>query len=298
MDEEGSISPELFQFGNEGIYQATTELGPFLTGFDKKEYLASGDRTSYEVNSLGFRSPELKHVDLVALGCSQTFGQGVDDSLIWPKLLSDLLGVSYVNLGTPGASIQTMLSYLMKYVREYGKPKTVAAVLPGFNRISIALRLDQNTVDALAARSDGVGYQTVNLAIRKEHKKDVPSYSKRPHNLEDILSLEVALHQSMFALATLIEYCKVAEIKLVFSTWNEPMAALLNEKIENPSTEVDLSDYVFAAIKDEYVTTCHREEKIKYPDAWEFGIDPGHHMGVHCHIHFAEAFAYKLKDIK
>lgn len=298
INKQSNISPEIFQFGNEGVYQFFTELGPYLTGFNEKEYLDSGDKTYYEVNSLGFRSPEFKHVDLVALGCSQTFGQGVDNSLIWPKLLSDLLGVSYVNLGVPSAGIQTMLSCLMKYVRDYGKPKAVAALLPGFNRINLALRLDQNTITSLASHSAGFTYQTINLDVREEHKKNVPVYSKRPHNLEEILSFEVALHQSMFALTTLIEYCRVAEIKLVFSTWNESMAALLAEKINNPSTEVDLSDCVFAAIKDEHLETCHEDEKIKYPDAWEVGIDPGSHMGVHSHIHFAEAFAEKLKDIR
>lgn len=301
IENMSDLSPELFKYRES--YLPITELELFVTGYLKEE-MSEKDKacdagTVYTLNSEFFRSPEFGQVDLIALGCSQTFGQGVDDHVIWPRLLGESMGVSYVNLGMPSSSVHAMLSSLLVYIRRYGKPKYVAALLPGYRRIAMPLRHEYNSSAATSReqRESGVvGYENLNLAYREQDgaKKDVPLYSKRPYIMDDILAYEVPLHQSMTALSVMIEYCRVADIKLVFSSWNSGMDELLREKLNNPMTEIDLSGYI-SMPTNRMLKSCHEEQSALYQDIWDRARDCGHHMGAHEHIHYAELFEESLK---
>ena len=63
----------------------------------------------YTLNSHGYRCPEFNTIDwqntIVTLGCSNTFGIGVDDSEIYARLLQDKLGTPVVSLGMGGTDI-------------------------------------------------------------------------------------------------------------------------------------------------------------------------------------------------
>jgi hypothetical protein len=90
-------------------------------GTDKKKLLkmhskrklvpqAQLNRTvQYTLNSHGYRCPEFDTIDwqntIVTLGCSHTFGIGVDDSEIYARLLQDKLGTPVVSLGMGGTDI-------------------------------------------------------------------------------------------------------------------------------------------------------------------------------------------------
>jgi len=288
-------------FRNKATYIPTTELDLYFAKYLAEMSLEDEecDPTSYSLNSNLFRSPEFKKVDLITLGCSQTFGQGIDDLAIWPKLLSDSLGMSYVNLGMPAASVEDMVGSLFVYIRRYGKPKTVAALLPGYARISLPLKYEENSAtDAKPSPTEKVGYSHLYLGYREVdgNRKDIPLYSKRPHKLDELLSYEVALHQSMFALSVLIEYCKVANIQLVFSSWNHGMNQLLEEKKNNPLTELDLSGCKTLFLEDIAESNCHTERQNDHSDIWHEARDCGHHMGAHAHIHYAELFEELIKN--
>ena len=68
--------------------------------------------TDYKVNSYGYRCPEWTPLpngkkNVVVLGCSHTFGEGLDDGDVWVDRLarkSDLDRLRWWNLGQPGAS--------------------------------------------------------------------------------------------------------------------------------------------------------------------------------------------------
>ena len=281
-------------FTKPGSYEFVTELDMYSADFTSVEDPDCDPDTKYTVNSKHFRSPEFEQVDLITLGCSQTFGQGVDDDVIWPKLLANSLGMSYANLAMPSSTTYDMMSSLLVYVRKYGKPKVVAALLPGYQRISLPVIYKHHTTDngQDLGRTQTVAH--INLAKRAVNQGDIVKYSKRPHNLEDLLTYEMAMQQSMGALAVIIEYCRVADIQFVFSTWTRGMEELLNLKLSHGLTKVDMSGYV-PIFSELGLESCHSEERKKYEDTWTKARDCGAHMGVHYHIHYAKEFERRIK---
>lgn len=293
--EEGLHHLDPSSFTKPGTYEFLTELWMYSADFTHTEDPTCDPDTKYSVNSEFFRSPEFEQVDLITLGCSQTFGQGVDDEVIWPKLLADSLGMSYANLGMPASSVYDMMASLMVYVRKYGKPKAVAALLPGYQRISLPVVYKHHVTNNGPDYGHTQGVAHINLAHRAVNQGEIVKYSKRPHNLEDLITYEMAMQQSMSALAVIIEYCRAAGIKFVFSTWNMGMEELLELKLSHKGTGVDMSGYVPVFSKLEVMETCHLEEKQRYEDIWVKARDCGNHMGAHEHIHYAKEFERRIK---
>jgi hypothetical protein len=253
---------------------------------------------TYSVNSIGMRSPEINELaDLVTLGCSQTFGMGVPDKSIWPEILANKLNMTYANIACNGYSVQGIYNSLVAYVREFGKPKVVAALLPGYHRIALGLRYD--TVDfyyegkqpSNIDSKSRAGIFHGNLEIRGSNTKSLPKYSKRPHNLMDILPYEMAYYNSMIAVVHLVEYCKVAGIPLVFSSWHSKMQEKLVEKYNQTVSVCSIEDLKLIGDGTEIRKSCHKNSITDSNKAsWTLGTDCGHHIGSHMHIHYAEAF--------
>jgi hypothetical protein len=76
----------------------------------------------YEFNDYGYRSPydykSLLDVDkIVCIGCSFTEGIGLDIEETWPYLLSQHIGLPYINLGKAGGSDGYMMWQLMNVLK-------------------------------------------------------------------------------------------------------------------------------------------------------------------------------------
>lgn len=71
----------------------------------------------YRFNSHGFRGAEFpEKVDVVAFGCSFTMGSGILEEQTWPSQLSQMSGLSVVNLGHAGSSNDTSLRFADYYL--------------------------------------------------------------------------------------------------------------------------------------------------------------------------------------
>jgi hypothetical protein len=100
----------------------------------------------YETNSLGYRCPEFRPLpdggkNVVVLGCSHTFGEGLEENETWvSQVATDSNKIlRWWNLGQPGASADLMIRIL------YGTekvlfPKIIIACWPAHSRRE---RLDQ-----------------------------------------------------------------------------------------------------------------------------------------------------------
>jgi hypothetical protein len=83
--------------------------------------------SDYTVNSFGYRCPEWTPLpdgkkNVVVLGCSHTFGEGLDDSEVWVEQLAaktDPKVLRWWNLGQPGASADLIVRIL------YGTEKVI-----------------------------------------------------------------------------------------------------------------------------------------------------------------------------
>lgn len=240
--------------------------------------------TEYVLNSAGLRGPELDgSADIVALGCSQTFGQGVPEQDTWPNKLAKATNMSYVNLAVPSESSYGMLTQALAYIEQYGKPKVFAALFPGYGRMSIPInyRYNREREDIPARNFDESEIVNLNIDNRADR---IPLLAKKPYPLENILSIEVPMHQSLQAVRHLITYCKIMDIKLVFSSWHPSMVEVMENLQFDGYQKIDSYN------------ECHELDDQSNSSRWSKGSDLAEHMGIHSHIHYAEAFARILKS--
>jgi len=85
------------------VRNGSTQLD-FQAGF---RFHVFTDRRGARVNAPGEQTPE--HVDVVAIGCSFTWGQGVESEMTYPQQLGKMLDVSIANLAMGGyGSVQSL----------------------------------------------------------------------------------------------------------------------------------------------------------------------------------------------
>ena len=70
----------------------------------------------YKINQFGFRENEFNSdsIDILAVGCSFTFGVGVPNNCAWPRMFDNQYKT--INLGSPGISAETILMNTLKYI--------------------------------------------------------------------------------------------------------------------------------------------------------------------------------------
>lgn len=263
---------------------------------------------SYFVNSLSMRSPEPeKSTELVVLGCSQTFGVGVPVEATWGKFLSDMLGCSYASYAITGASLSYMSDYLEFHIRNYGIPKYVAALAPNFSRNEFPV--------------DGINLTTKNAKTKNTPKVEPirgPSgsfaksvhISKRPHIVEEIMTLEALYYFSNRDLLKILSICSANNIKCVWTSWDGDVVDLYSsiyknaEKKKNPlpykENFVSIDKYLWDinVLKDLPALDCHQDLKNKYTKTFDFGLDNQFHYGVHAHAHIADVFYTRISSMK
>jgi hypothetical protein len=291
-----------------------------ITYRDMTEFIINGVNTEfmhkedphndYIPNNKGLRGPDIALADIVTIGCSQTFGVGVQEEQTWPAVLSKMTNKSYVNLGTPGISPQAMVNSAIAYVRDFGMPKYVCANFPSLFRFTLPTKSD------LLIYQDPGNYATdtprtdvynMNLlpdgGFSRGYAQEWPSYSKRPHKIREVLPNEVALYLSMMAINHLIEFCSAAGIQLLFTTWYLETQEFLDEKARRSADpylhddKLDMSSYMPLPELERF--PAHARELLCHSDhpktiSWHEGTDISQHMGVHQHLHYAELFAARI----
>lgn len=95
----------------------------------------------YELNSEGWRSAGCAEYDvdepcLIALGCSFTFGTGLNLDQTWSAKVADQLGLRLVNLGMPGHSLDLSTAWLTINQHRLRDPRAVIICEPPPGRMS------------------------------------------------------------------------------------------------------------------------------------------------------------------
>lgn len=278
----------------------------------------------YHQNGYGYRDPEYDGpVDILAAGCSQTFGQGVHLDGRWSNILGDKLKMSVATLAVPGWSTQTSISAVMHYIKRFGKPKIVTLLLPDFFRFDTMMNANYCMPEGETA---GVLEPVrVTHASRNDPNTHTPKYAKRPFPLDKVLNAEAAFFASGQAIAHFAEYCKEAGIQLVWGTWEYRLDYLIRhiKSLTITSRDIEyMSDFAWGPANlphvqlDEYLDmgvyqhegdtvdqftsmTCHADLREKYGDCcFDKGTDNQDHMGVHMHAHIAEKFYNRLVELE
>jgi hypothetical protein len=157
-----------------------------------------------------------------------------------------------------------------------------------------------------------------------------PKYSKVPHNLEDVISLDFVIQIAINNIRLLEQYCRSSGIKFIWGSWSHPFCSMM-EKPNGLLSLYDFSNYVptgydlwkdktnmlgpdtfYPSVELKNICkeshresdcnchiSCHQDLVEKYPDSFYCGTDIkyGHpHFGVHRQTHIAEAFIDRLKN--
>jgi hypothetical protein len=263
---------------------------------------------------MGFRGSEefSSAVDLIAIGCSQTYGLGVDQKATWAVNMATSLGMSHVTLAAPGWSVQEMVSSTMAYIAKFGKPKVIAALLPDFGRTMFV----EHEKLFLSEPSSPKTNTHLDIVVRGFHYDGGYSrakMSKAPHLAIDVVPREGAVYMAAQAWASFIEYCRVGGIDLVWTSWdkhNLDVYSMLKELSEDSRCNredvlVDttgLTTHPYVTYAKAHITelkklNCHQDVKESWPDSFDVGTDACEHYGAHAHAHIGELLTNKYLEI-
>ena len=221
---------------------------------------------SYKINNFGFRSDDISEKTVkdnyVFIGCSNTFGLGVPVDHIWSYQLNNFLnGSSFINLGTRGGNVETMVYNFFSLVKYFGKPK---GVFIDFSN------LDRQT------RFSGIG----------KNKHVTMTYDK------DISKTDLMIFNAVTLIMSVEQYCKQAGIPLVYSSWDPEMSKVLDKMCKNDNLD---SKHFFNQFDIKLLQNAASNNKpdISTSKYWEKSRD-GHRNGLEHWVTY-EMFKDKFK---
>lgn len=257
-------------------------------------------KTEYKTNNFGFRCKDWTEAsEILAVGCSNTYGLGVPENGSWPKILGSLSNKNVHNLSKPGVCIQELVFQIFAYCKKFGNPDAIVCLFPDPFRIIIPIKEGLVGVgkDALNSRAT----ETLHLRTHTGRKiSDRKKYLKMPYNYEDFMPMEVPLFFSMKAIHMLEQYCNSNNIKLIWSSWYDEILDVFDKLEEIPFTNFINSKEFITEQGIERI--CH----TGYPEIEDVYFDSGQdvengkehaHFGVHRHLHIAEEFYKQLNKL-
>lgn len=257
----------------------------------------------YRINSHGYRSPEFeKNKKIIFAGCSQTFGQGLPENEIWPVRLSKKISkidfdVDCVNLAAPGGSIQSITNDVLHYIRVYGKPEKIFIAYPDMSRF---LLFSSPSALVSQTRRKHIGPINAQLHLYRGGA-GVPTLSKRPHDVENIINFEQTIMNSLQWINILENYCQAEKIDLYWTIWS-PDNLYIKKLKEKDVAQRYYKNYVYFdilalddqrnkfALDSSLVSSCHPVENEELYSIFHKATDSPPHNGVHYHIHCADLF--------
>lgn len=266
-------------------------------GHDRGTGTIVDTNTEYKTNNFGYRDEDWRSsANILAVGCSNTYGIGVPIDGTWPKILENLIKKRVHNMSKPGISIQELVFQLFAYFKTFGNPETIVCFFPDPFRMQIPTKTNLSNVGGVN-KKDEIG--TVFLNHKTGTKiSDRKKYFKIPYDYTDILPMEVPLFFSIKLIHILEQYCNSNNINLVWSSWDENFTYVCDNVNSPFNNYYSNKEFTMKSISDQ---TCHHEYRdlfLKYFDiGQDIEDDPQFaHPGVHRHIHIAESFYKKLNQ--
>jgi len=247
------------------------------------------------INSFGYRGPEFKNGNqILALGCSQTWGVSTkEEKFLWPSILNEKINFTYSNLSVPGNSVQSQIIKAFQYFKEFGNPEIIIGVFPfarfEFPYISDKIIFKTLQPEVYLSENPNVYFGDIYIPydLNKDSKKN--TFTKTPHDMNEIFSIEVALYYNNVFISILEQYCKSNNIKFIWTFW-EPAGPKADQLlIERYSGYFSSNNKQI--VKNEYFQILSKE----YESVDHFGMAPdGSHFGIKKHIIMADEIYYNL----
>ena len=303
------------------FFTNTPEVGnysPFQEGAvsssrrsEGKEVDTIDEVNTYKINSIGCRGEIDEDSDILASGCSITFGLGVPEYGRWTDLLSKKINKSITNLGGPGASVESICFNIIQYCLNTKMPKEIFCLMPDFFRSMIVVdkefyksKVNRGSMGTL----DPLGYVFCNPKVIKDGKSFFMEVEDKKY-IEDSTSPHQLIMNSVRYLYMLEAFCSSNNIKLHWSVWDPPSSYILEElgkmkdfKLKNfssfypPNSQYNGPGSMIDFACD---PRNHKHEFRDHP-SWIKGSDyafidgkktfQNTHPGIHTQEHFADFF--------
>lgn len=283
--------------------QHFTETNRTTLGLKRLKGIVVDAETEYHLNNFGYRDVDWNgDGEILAIGCSNTFGYGVSVDGRWTNILAKSINKEIRNLSFPGASINDLVAKSFQYFKIFGNPKIMLCLLPDPFRIRLPFK--KNLIKGNFMNNDNFDLDLFIGDVYFNHEPEKISlknkYFKIPYTYGDILPLELPIFFSMQSIHMLEQYCKSNDIKLIWSSWHYPTVEVLNkagEKIFDNFFSNDglVINHSYLDGNEKFNDNCHEEYRDKFKKYFDMGCDIEDgvnfaHPGVHKHIHIAEAF--------
>lgn len=193
---------------------------------------------SYELNNYNFRGNDFQPgVDILAAGCSTTFGLGVPNDGTWPSIVGEKTGFSVANLSAPGASIEWIVNSIYSYIYTFGLPnKYIIVYFPDILRGEAFI--DEEVTTSMEVGPNDFYQQSMDSKWKKKiitHSSldqtseafPAPKVIRKPYPVEYVKSKYEALRQSLTAIKNLEMYCEQLGITLIWSSWSSDIVELM-----------------------------------------------------------------------
>ena len=300
---------------NLGYYQPFAQNAIDSEWNGKDPYIGTIDEINiYNINEFGFRGEAYKDSEVIVSGCSITFGIGVPESGRWGNLLSNKINKNITNLGSPGASVESISSNIIQYCLNNKMPKEIFCLLPDFFRkMAVADKeFYQTKGNKWAEKLDNLSYTFCNPKVSVYDSNSFFMEIEDKKYIEDSVSPHQLILNSVNAIYVLESFCLSNNIKLNWTTWDlasallmENLVELENFKLKNytpffpPKTEMQVGNFISKSCR-----SSHNSDFIDNV-CWGVGSDYSivnskkatntAHPGIHVHEHFADFF-YKLSN--
>jgi len=285
-----------------------------VSDMTKTKWGTVDEHNTYEINRFGLRGEIDENADVIASGCSITFGLGVPEEARWTNILSTKMNKSITNLGNLGASVESICNNIIQYSLNTKMPKEVFCLFPDFFRSMVVVdkdffqsrHLGSSQIRNNLAKDDSLSLIYCNPTINK-YEDSLFMEMQDKKFIEDSTSPHQLILNSINAIYNLESFCSTNNIKLYWTTWDLNthliMKLLLNIK------DFKLKNFVPFFINDvskEFdafvLQSCNLDHESKFINSiwWDKGSDytminnkktnKTSHPGVHSHIHVSDLF--------
>jgi hypothetical protein len=266
---------------------------------------------TYEINSIGCRGEVYENSDIIASGCSVTFGLGVPEEGRWTNLLSKKIDKSITNLASPGASVESICFDIIQYCSNTKMPKAIFCFFPDFFRSNVIV--DKEFYKSKVNRGD-MGTKDIleqifcNPTIM-QRKRSIFMEVEDQKYIEDSTSPHQLILDSIKFIYILESFCLSNNIDLYWSTWNTPSSYILEElsKMQNFKLKNFTSFYPpcseYTGMGQPIIEMCNpdtHEHEFKDHPSWPVGSDysfidgqktlKNSHPGIHTQEHISDFF--------
>jgi hypothetical protein len=288
--EEVLIFLKAFNYRFEDGYHVLDSIPPENILKEKSHWLVD-----YRYNKDWYRSDNfIKDHDglhILFAGCSNTEGVGCNVDNVWPTIVYNKISEDYkvsgfFNLGRGGYGWQKIISAVLKYCNEYGKPDILLVNHPNILRDYYWSEKDKQWIytQQFPYATDRHDQDKI---IEQTYKENV-LFSDLGLNPYPTLEEERnAFPVWLTAWNLFIEFCKSNDIKIVWTIWDDPTG--------NNITEGKLFQDTFFRIgqaSEEFIQKHRPDGKFKDGDL--NGRDG--HPGYLTNLVWAEGFLKQIKD--